>query len=54
MIISLLVWDKVVITEEKQSIIKIIEIKIEIKVEPKKLLFMIKTSKYLADGKSKK
>ena len=43
-VISLLVWDKVVIVEEKQKVIKIIEIKITIKVELKKLLFMIKTS----------
>lgn len=43
-VISLLVWDKVVIAEEKQKVIKIIEIKITIKVELKKLLFMIKTS----------
>lgn len=43
-VISLLVWDKVVMAEEKQNVIKIIEIKIVIKVELKKLLFMINTS----------
>lgn len=41
-VISLLLYDKVVSTEEKQKVIKIIEIKIVIKVELKKLLFMIK------------
>ena len=51
-IISLLDWDKVVIVEEKQNVIKIIEIKITIKVELKK--FMIKTSIGLAFCKSEK
>lgn len=40
-------------TEEKQKVIKIIEIKITIKEELKKLLFMIKTSIELALSKSK-
>lgn len=53
-IISLHVLDNVVIAEEKQIVIKIIEIKNTIKVELKKLLFMIKTSIELAFGKSEK
>ena len=40
-IISLLVCDNMVIVDEKHKIIKIIEIKIVIQVELKKLLFMI-------------
>ena len=51
-IMLLLVCDNVVIVDEKQRIIKIIEIKIVIKVELKKLLFMIKTSIELAVSKS--
>lgn len=52
-IISLLVCDNMVIVDEKHKIIKIIEIKIVIQVELKKLLFMIKTSIELAFRKSK-